>query len=84
MLKYFYNQLGFFGALGVSFLLFLLFVFWIAGIAGISLPYDGGSKKKNTWEILLAVLIPVYPIGWLVVDIINQRRLMRKKTDSSG
>lgn len=78
MLQSFYNNLGFFGALAVSFLLFVFFIFWIAGIAGITLPYDGGKKKGSTWQVVCAVLIPVYPVLWLINDMIQQHREMSK------
>lgn len=79
MLQSFYESFGFFGALFMAILLFLLFIFWVAGIAGITLPYDGGQKKGNSWQIILAVLIPIYPIAWLFYDIYQQRQNMKEE-----
>ncbi|MEX0723992.1 MAG: hypothetical protein WD053_08945 [Gracilimonas sp.] len=76
MLQSFYENFGFFGALFLAIAMFLFFILWIAGIAGIALPYDGGRKKGNTWQIILAVLIPIYPVLWLILDIYLQRQYM--------
>ena len=78
MLKSFYEYLGFFGSLLLSLALFIFFIFWIAGLAGITLPVDGGKPKYNKWEVLTAVLIPVYPIYWVIKDMVDQYRFMRK------
>lgn len=76
MLQSFYDNLGFIGALLFSLFLFIFFIFWIAGIAGITLPYDGGQKKANSWQIILAILIPVYPVIWLISDMYMQHKYM--------
>lgn len=78
MLKSFYELFGFMGALLLSLAIFLLFIFWAAGLAGITLPVDGGKPKYNRWEVILAILIPVYPIYWILKDIIMQYIFMRK------
>lgn len=78
MLKSFYELFGFFGALILSLALFILFIFWLAGIAGITLPVDGGKPKFNKWEVIVAIFIPVYPIYWLVKDIIEQHLFMKR------
>ncbi|HCD53297.1 MAG TPA: hypothetical protein DEQ34_12675 [Balneolaceae bacterium] len=77
MLKTFFDSLGFFGSLSLSLFIFTLGVFWIAGIAGITLPVDGGKRKYNTWQVAIAVLIPIYPIVWMISDIIAQYRFMK-------
>lgn len=79
MLESFYQNLGFFGALFVSFFLFIFIIFWIAGIAGISLPYDGGRKRGNPWQIVCAVLIPFYPVVWLIIDMYMQHKYMKEE-----
>lgn len=79
MLKTFYENLGLFGALILSLALFLFFIIWIAGLAGITLPVDGGKPKYNKWEVLIAVLIPLYPIYWLLKDIIIEYRFMKRE-----
>jgi hypothetical protein len=78
MLKSFYELFGFFGALLLSLALFIFFIFWLAGLAGITLPVDGGKPKFNKWEVLVAVFIPIYPIYWLIRDIIEQHAFMKK------
>lgn len=79
MLQSFYENFGFFGALALAIILFLFFILWMAGIAGLSLPYDGGQKKGKSWQIVLAVLIPIYPVLWLLVDIYMQNKYMKKE-----
>lgn len=82
MLRTVYEYIGFFGSLGLSLFLFIFFVFWIAGIAGITLPVDGGKTKFNKWQVVLAVLIPIFPVVWLLTDIFAQHRFMNSdKTD---
>ena len=77
MLSTFYELLGFFGALFLSLAMFLLFIFWVAGIAGITLPVDGGKPKYNRVEVFVAIVIPVYPIYWIIKDIIEQHMFMK-------
>lgn len=79
MLQSFYNNFGFFGALALAFSLFIFFILWIAGIAGITLPYDGGRKKGHSWQIILAIFIPIYPVLWLIADIYMQRKNMKEE-----
>lgn len=77
MLKTFYENIGFVGSLILSIILFLFFIFWIAGLAGITLPVDGGKAKYNKWQVLFAVMVPIYPVVWLITDIIAQHRFMK-------
>jgi hypothetical protein len=79
MLKSFYELFGFFGALALSLAMFLLFIIWVAGIAGITLPVDGGKPKYNKWEVAIAILIPIYPVYWVIRDVIEQHIFMRKR-----
>lgn len=81
MLQSFYENLGFFGALATAFFLFIFFIFWMAGLAGIALPYDGGRKKGHTWQIILAVLFPPYPVIWLIMDMYLQKKYMQQADD---
>lgn len=76
MLQTFYNNFGFFGSIFISFTGFMFFIFWMSGIAGI-LEY---SKPSNRiYKLILAVLIPPYPIGWLIWDIYHQRKMMQEE-----
>jgi len=79
MLQGFYSEFGFLGALVISGLGFILFIFWVAGIAGIALPEDGGQIRDNRWQIVCAVLIPPYPIIWLIRDMYLQHKYMNKE-----
>jgi hypothetical protein len=76
MLETLYNYFGFAGSLIVAFLSFFFFVFWIAGVAGIC------SKKRppvrNTIFISLAVFVPVYPVLWLIADMIKQKKKLKR------
>lgn len=76
MLQTLYNYFGFTGSLLLAFLLFLFFIFWMAGVAGICL-----QKKHSNQQFVyvgLAVMIPVYPVIWLIVDMIEQKRDLRQ------
>jgi ABC-type polysaccharide/polyol phosphate export permease len=76
MLENLYNYFGFTGSLIVAFFAFIFFVFWIGGVAGIC------SVKRPLHRQLiffsLAVLIPVYPVAWLIADMIKQKKQLRK------
>jgi hypothetical protein len=76
MLETLYNYFGFTGSIFVTFMLFMFFVFWVAGIAGIS------SKNRPAHRQIvfftLAVLVPVYPVLWLIADMIRQKRQLRR------
>lgn len=76
MLETLYNVFGFAGALIVSFLVFLLFVFWMAGVAGIC--SEKRSESRQMIFLGLAIFIPVYPVIWLIADMISQKRKLRK------
>lgn len=78
MLKSFFELFGFLGALLFSLTLFLLFILWLAGLAGITLPVDGGKPKFNKLQVLVAVLLPIYPIYWLIRDILEQHFFIKK------
>jgi hypothetical protein len=78
MLKTFYDSIGFLGALLLALGLFVLFILWVAGIAGITLPVDGGKPRGSKTEILIAVLFPLYPIGWLFYEMYYQREFIKK------
>lgn len=75
MIKWLYNEFGFFGTGVVSSLFLLLFVLWIAGLAGIGTLPDAEKSKKV--KMLLAIFIPPYPMIWLVYDIFRQKKALR-------
>lgn len=76
MLETLYNTFGFVGSIIVAFFSFLFFVFWMAGVAGIC-----SVKRPFHRQVVffsLAVLIPVYPVLWLIADINKQRKQLKK------
>ncbi|MEX0823196.1 MAG: hypothetical protein WD008_02340 [Balneolaceae bacterium] len=76
MLETLYNYFGFVGSLLVAFLLFMFFIFWMAGVAGICT-----KKRQLNRQIIffsLAVFVPVYPVVWLIWDMIEQKKELRK------
>ncbi|WP_234572194.1 hypothetical protein [Rhodohalobacter sp. 614A] len=76
MLETLHGFFGFAGSLIVSFLIFMFFVFWMAGVAGI---VEGDRKtSRQMLFYALAIFIPVYPVIWLVSDMIRQRKQLRK------
>jgi hypothetical protein len=76
MLESLYNIFGFAGSLLVSFLLFMFFVFWMAGVAGICLA-DRPLSKQIIF-LVLAVLVPIYPVLWLIMDMWSQRKQLQQ------
>lgn len=76
MLETLHNIFGLVGSLIVSFLIFLFFVFWMAGVAGIV----QGERKQSRQIIFyaLAIFVPVYPVIWLIADMIRQKKQLRK------
>jgi hypothetical protein len=76
MLETLYNYFGFAGSLLVSLFIFFFFIFWIAGVAGIC----GGNRTPLRQFIFfsLAIFIPVYPVAWLIMDMINQKKQLRR------
>jgi len=79
MLKVIYDQFGFFPTLFLSILFFVAFIFWMAGIAGLLANRD--RKKPTEWlTYVLIILVPVYPVIWLIGDIFRQYwRITRKQ-----
>ena len=76
MLETLHEIFGFAGSLIVSFLIFLFFVFWMAGVAGIC----SGDRSQSRQIIFyaLAILVPIYPVLWLIADMIRQRKQLKK------
>ncbi len=76
MLETLYNIFGFAGSLIVSLLIFMFFVFWIAGVAGIC----SGDRPPGRQSLFfaLAIFVPVYPVVWLIADMIRQKKKLRK------
>lgn len=76
MLESFYNNFGFIGSLIISLLIFLFFIFWMGGVAGICQEHD--YKKESIIRLVLAVLIPLYPVIWLISDMISQKKQLKR------
>ncbi len=81
MLKTFYENLGFFGALILALGLFVFFILWVAGLAGITLPVDGGKPRGSKLQILIAILIPFYPVFWIFYEMYRQRKFINQKNN---
>jgi ABC-type polysaccharide/polyol phosphate export permease len=73
MLENLYQTFGIFGSLIVALIIFLLIIFWVAGIAGLT---DRSQRATKTWQIVLSVLFPPYPVIWLIYDMIRQYKAM--------
>lgn len=76
MLETLYNYFGFAGSLIVAFFSFIFLIFWIAGVAGITLGKR--NPVRQMIFVFIAVLIPPYPVAWLIADMINQKRELRR------
>ena len=76
MLETLHNFFGFAGSMIVSFLVFMFFVFWMAGVAGLCDRYK--EEARQSLFLALAILIPFYPVVWLIVDMFKQKKKLRK------
>ncbi len=76
MIESVYNNFGFVGSLFVSLALFFFFIFWMAGVAGLCENRKYG--RFQSLVLLVAILIPVYPVGWIVWEMIDQKRQLKK------
>lgn len=73
MLENLYQTFGIFGSLVVSLIIFLFIILWVAGIAGLT---DRYKRNIKAWQIVLCVVLPPFPVAWLVYDMIRQYRAM--------
>jgi len=76
MLETFYNNFGFLGSLVIALLIFFFFIFWMAGVAGICQGHD--EKTDSILRLVLAVLIPVYPVVWIIMEMISQKKQLKR------
>ncbi|MCC5942567.1 MAG: hypothetical protein JJU37_13590 [Balneolaceae bacterium] len=76
MLETLYNYFGIVGSLLAAFLFFMFFVFWMAGVAGICLRDRPPGRQLLFFS--LAVFIPVYPVAWLIADMVKQRKQLKR------
>ncbi|MFU8811356.1 MAG: hypothetical protein ACNA78_00230 [Balneolaceae bacterium] len=76
MLETLYNNVGFVGSLVLSLGFFLFFIFWMSGVAGLCL--DSKNDKISNAKLALAILVPIYPVAWIIVDMIRQKRELRR------
>lgn len=75
MMQWFYTELGFAGSILFALFVFVCFVLWLAGIAGIS-GGDNARRHRNV-KLLLGVLVPPFPILWILWDIRRHRRIIK-------
>lgn len=76
MLETLYNYFGLIGSLAVAFLSFIFFVFWMAGVAGICTRNRPPIRQFIFFS--LAIFVPVYPVFWLIADMIKQKKELRR------
>lgn len=76
MLETLYYYFGFVGALLVSLLFFFFLIFWMAGVAGICNHAE--KDTPNKFLLFLAIIIPLYPVIWIIMDMIKQKRELRR------
>lgn len=74
MMQWIYTELGFFGSIVFSLFIFALFVLWIAGLAGI---VGVEQQRHRDLKLFLGVLLPVFPIFWILMDIRRHRRIIK-------
>ncbi|MFW6347684.1 MAG: hypothetical protein ACOC2C_03615 [Cyclonatronaceae bacterium] len=83
MLQQIFEALGFFPTLFFVLASFFAFIFWLAGIAGILQANEGKPVKENMM-IFVCILLPPYPVIWLLIDIVRQAgRIKMKKRNSA-
>ena len=76
MLETFYNNFGFVGSLVIALLIFFFFIFWMGGVAGIC--HEQEAKKDSVIRLIFAVLIPLYPVVWIISDMISQKKQIKR------
>jgi hypothetical protein len=76
MLKTIFENFGFVGSLILSLVIFLFSILWLAGIAGITQSKDGGKVRYKSWMVWLSVVVPIFPIAWIISQIWNQFTVM--------
>jgi hypothetical protein len=76
MLETVYNNFGFAGSLVISLFIFFFFIFWMAGVAGICDEHQG--KRTTIVHLFFAVLVPPYPVIWLISEMISQKRKLNR------
>lgn len=74
MLRYLYTQFGLVGSVFSFLALFVLFIFWLAGISGI---VERDKNKDSLIKLIIAALIPIYPICWMFYEMIRQHRKLK-------
>ena len=83
MIRALYLDFGFFSTLAICLLLVVLFIFWMAGIAGIVANPDNKGKKAGNLSLILCVLIPIYPIIWLISDMVKEYVTIRRHSTAA-
>jgi hypothetical protein len=76
MIQSLYLDFGFLGALFLLILIFFCFVFWVAGISGLA---DQKKSKKPNLKLVMSILVPPFPILWLIYDMYRQNRRLKGK-----
>lgn len=71
MIRGLYLEFGFFLAFVFCVMIVLSFIFWLAGIAGL-LANPDRKKGADFVTLMLCVFIPLYPIIWVISDMIRE------------
>lgn len=77
MLPWFYESFGLIGSMLLFLFFFTMFIFWVSGFAGIL--HSRNSEKKKNIMIGIGILIPPFPILWLISDIWRQHKIIHGK-----
>lgn len=76
MLESVYEIFGFVGTLTISLLAIFFLIFWMAGVAGICKNHDVDGTPYV--RLFLSILIPIYPVIWIIADMISQKKELKR------
>ncbi|MEX0772056.1 MAG: hypothetical protein WD038_02755 [Balneolales bacterium] len=76
MLQWMHGEFGLVGSLIMAYILFIFFIFWIAGLAGINESKYSDDTKMNM--LIIGIIVPPYPILWLIKEIYRQNRVLKE------
>lgn len=77
MIRALYLDYGFFFTFMICLMIFTFFVLWLSGIAGLLASPDR-KKRRSTLIYVLCVIVPVFPIFWVLMDMVREAVKIRK------